>query len=393
MVIESAKSSHSESRQWQDFRDQMAITQSWAYFDHAAVAPLPLPTKQAMVHWLDEATSEGDAIWPAWSQRLEALRGTVANAVNAIRDQIAFVPNTTAGLNLLAEGFPWQSGDNVVTLSNEFPSNLYPWMHLADRGVTTKQITVDRGRVDLDAVAAACDDRTRVVTMSWVGYASGWRINVAEAARLAHDHGAIFCLDAIQGLGIYPLDVQATGVDFLAADGHKWLLGPEGAGVCYLSADLLDRLRPVGVGWNSVESRYDFANADLRIRRSAARYEGGSVNMVGFHGLSASVDLLVNYGWGPENAGIAERVIWLADILVEKLVAIGCSLKFERQTENKSAIVTFQVPGVSPSEVRSACFASKVNVSCRGGGVRVAPHAYNNEEDVDRLVQVIRRLL
>ena len=378
---------------WQRFRDQMPIAQQWAYFDHAAVAPLPLSAKLAVTRWADEAANQGDAVWPQWNQRIEQLRQTVAELINADTCQIALMPNTTSGLNLLAEGFPWTSGDNVVTLDNEFPSNLYPWMNLADRGVTTRTVSTENGRVDLNRLADACDDRTRLVSLSWVGYASGWRIDVAAAANMAHDVGALFCLDAIQGLGVFPLDVQASTVDFLAADGHKWMLGPEGAGVCYIAPHLLERLRPLGVGWHSVEQQFDYANPELRLRTSADRYEGGSANMVGFHGLAASLETLIEFGLGSNNRTIADRVIGLADTLCDRLAPIGCPVRFQRDADHKSGIVTFDVPQVEPQAVRTACAADHVIVSCRGGGLRVTPHAYNNDEDIDRLVRVWKRFV
>lgn len=381
------------TQQWHDFRQQMPITERWAYFDHAAVAPLTKPAQTAMTRWAENAAFDGDADWPAWSRRIESFRNQIAGVLNATTAEIALVPNTTAGINLLAEGFPWESGDNVVTLDNEFPSNLYPWSHLADLGVTTRRVPTNNGRVDLDRVASSCDERTRVVSLSWIGYASGWRIDVAAAAQVAHDNGAIFCLDAIQGLGVFPLDVQAAKVDFLAADGHKWLLGPEGAGISYIQADLLERLRPTGVGWNSVEHRYDFSKSELLLRKSAARYEGGSQNMVGFHGLAASLDLLIRMGLGPSQRDIADRVVALTDRLREKLCELGADLPFDRAKGNESGILTFQVPGVSPESIRAACLRQQVIVSCRGGGIRAAPHAYNNFDDIDRLAACVQGLV
>ncbi len=378
---------------WQRFRDQMPICDTWAYFDHAAVAPLPTPTRTAMMAWLDQAAQDGDAVWHDWSRRVEELRRLTANMINAREAEIALVPNTTAGLSLLAEGFPWQAGDNVVTLENEFPSNLYPWMNLADRGVETRRVGTDHGCVDLNRVAAVCDERTRVLSLSWVGYASGWRIDVAQAVQLAHEYGAVFCLDAIQGLGVYPLDVKATGVDFLAADGHKWLLGPEGAGVCYIQPDLLKKLRPIGIGWNSVQHRGDFGKIELSLRENAARYEGGSTNMVGYHGLAASLELLTSYGLAADLSKIGDRVIAMADLACDRMSSIGCGPRFERNPAHRSGIVTFAIPAVEPEIVRKSCLDQHVVVSCRGGGLRVTPHAYTNEDDIYRLICAVKSVL
>ena len=241
------------------FRAAMPIASRVAYFDHAAVAPLPSPTRESIRAWLDQATDEGDVAWAGWARRLEEVRRCAARLINAEPAEIALVPNTTSGISLVAEGYPWQAGDNVVTLANEFPSNQYPWMNLASRGVELRRVEVEGGVVDLDRLEAACDSRTRIVTVSWVGFATGWRIDVRQVAALCQRRGCLFFLDAIQGLGVFPLDVRADGVDFLAADGHKWMLGPgRGRAALHPPRASVARLRPLMVGWNSVAQGSDY---------------------------------------------------------------------------------------------------------------------------------------
>lgn len=190
----------SSSGVWAEFRRQMPVTQRWAYFDHAAVAPLPAAARDALIRYAQQAADEGDTAWPAWNRRVEEVHGLAARLIGADPDEIALVRNTTEGINLVAEGFAWQAGDNVVTLDNEFPSNQYPWMNLASRSVETRRVATDGGRVDLDQLAEACDRRTRIVSVSWVGYASGWRTDPAVLAEMVHAHGALLFVDAIQGL-------------------------------------------------------------------------------------------------------------------------------------------------------------------------------------------------
>ena len=240
-----------------EFRSQMPVVENWAYMDHAAVGPLPAVTRDAIADWLQTATLHGDVHWMSWYEKVESLRTLAAKMVHAQDQEIALIPSTTSGINIVADGFPWERGDNVVTLANEFPSNLFPWLNQQSRGVETRLVPVDHGIVDLDRLDRMCDDRTRLVSASWVGYATGYRIDLRQAVEIAHRHGALFFLDAIQGLGVFPLDVKATGIDFFSADGHKWMLGPEGAGLFYSRQEHLSRLKPLGVGWKSVKTRFN----------------------------------------------------------------------------------------------------------------------------------------
>jgi selenocysteine lyase/cysteine desulfurase len=343
---------------------------------------------------LQQATTEGDTIWPEWARRIEQIRQTAARLVNGRPEEIALVPNTTTGISLVAEGLAWEPGENVVTVAGEFPSNLYPWIHLRDRGVQERRVEMEGFAVDPNRIAEACDKRTRVVAISWVGYAGGWRIDPGQLARVAHDHGALFFLDAIQGLGVFPIDVRETGVDFLAADGHKWMLGPEGAGLLFVNREHLDRLRPHTVGWNSVVSAHDFSRVDLRLRPEAARFEGGSQNMVGFHALGASLDLLERCGLSARHSAVAGRVLATVDHACQRLVNLGAQIASDRSDpeRNGSGILSFELPDHDPKTVVRDCAAAGVAISCRGGRLRISPHAYNNEEDVERLIATLTTL-
>lgn len=375
---------------WDAFRALVPVTNKWAYFDNAAVGPLPSTSRTAILQWANEATEEGDTVWPQWLKRGVKVRPLAAQILNAADDEIAIINNTTHGITLVAEGFPWREGDNVVTLDNEFPSNLYPWMNLASRGVEVRRLPVVEGRVDLDQIAAACNARTRLITVSWVGYALGWRLDVAKLVQLAHDRNVLVFLDAIQGLGVFPLDVRSTGVDFLAADGHKWMLGPEGAGIFFVRREHLNTLRPIGVGWNSVVQGADFGHIELALRPEAARYEGGSQNLVGMIGLAASLQTLIDFGLSPQASPIAERVLQVTDYACERLAAIGAQVASCREPDHRSGIVAFRPPIGDPVEVRRRCLEQGVALSCRGGRLRISPHAYCNEAEIDRMIEVLQ---
>lgn len=379
---------HSATEFWDEFRGQMPVSRRWAYFDHAAVSPLPADTQKAITRWLEQVSAEGDVVWSEWANHLEDVRKLFAQLLGAERDEIALVANTTTGINIVSQGIRWQPGDNVVTLADEFPTNQYPWLVLARRGVEVRRVPTERGEVDLSRLAAACDRRTRLLTISWVGYASGWRNELEAAAEIARRCGAKLLVDAIQALGVFPLDVHRIPLDFLAADGHKWLLGPEGAGVFYVRRELLDWLDPVGVGWNSVVGATDFSRIDLQLKPSAERYEGGSMNMAGFIGLKSSLELLLGIG----TARLAERIVHLTDLACERLRSLGATVISNRQPQHKSGIVSFELPGIDLRTARQDCLQRGVVLSCRGGRLRISPHAYNNADDIDRLVEALEQL-
>jgi cysteine desulfurase/selenocysteine lyase len=373
------------SGRWLELRRMMPCADQWAYFDHAAVAPISAPAQAVFCEWAKDLAENGCANWPQWAARLEHVRLRGAKLISASVDELALIRNTTEGINLVAEGFPWQPGDNVVVPADEFPSNLYPWMNLASRGVETRRVPVEQGRVDLDKVAAACDRRTRVVAISWIGYANGWRNDVDALAELAHSRGALLFLDAIQGLGVFPLDVRKAPVDFLAADGHKWLLGPEGAGLFYTRQEHLELLRPMGIGWNSVVQSYDFQRIELELKPTAARYEGGTYNMPGLLALGASLELLASFS----TEQIAERILAITEAICERLLRLGAVVASCREGNHASGIVSFELPGRNPAAVRKNCLERRVLLSCRAGRLRVSPHAYANAEDIDRLIAAL----
>lgn len=372
---------------WSEFRREMPVTRKWAYFDHAAVAPLPGVVSGVIAQWAEDAAENGDVPWLEWNAQVERTRAEAAAMLGAECQHVALLRNTTHGINCVAEGYPWQRGDNVVTLADEFPTNQYPWLLLAAQGVETRRVPVEDARVDLNRIAAACDARTRIVSLSWVGFSNGWRIDVGEAAELVHSRGALLHLDAIQALGVFPLDVRAAKIDFLSADGHKWMLGPEGAGVFYLRPEHLDLLKPVGVGWNSVVGAHDFSVIQADWRKDATRYEGGSQNMVGMIALGESLKLLNRFG----QAALGERIVQITTYACRRLQEIGAEIHVNRQPGHESGIVLFDLPGRDPQALRKDCLDAGIVLSHRAGRLRISPHAYNTEEEVDRLIEVLGR--
>jgi len=364
------------------FRHAMPVAERWAYFDHAAVSPLPRASAERMQRFAVECALEGDTLWPTWSVGAEECRKLSARLINADTSEIALIPSTTMGISFIAEGWPWQPGDNIVLPADEFPSNQYPWLNLRTRGVEVRRVEMPATHLDLDRLNAACDARTRIVSLSFIGYLNGWRTNIADALTIAHRHGAKLFVDAIQGLGAFPLDVSAVPVDFLAADSHKWMLGPEGAGFAYIRHEHLDTLRPIAVGWNSVPGGYDYSTIKEIWKPSASRYEGGALNMPGYLAMGESLRLLLDLGI--ENIG--PRIVEYTTELAAELTARGAIVHTRRdQPDHCSGIVTFTLPDQDPMLVRHRCLDNGVVLSVRGGRLRIAAHGYNDASDLERL--------
>lgn len=369
-----------------DYRAQFPVTQEWAFLNHAAVAPLSRPAHDRILEWAHDFTFHGNVREADWYREIEQVRQTAAEYIHAEPREVAFLKNTSEGLSLVAEGLDLRPGESVVTVGGEFPANVYPWLHLQSKGVTVRQVApAERGRVRLEDLADAIDDTTRLLSISFVQYASGFRSDLAAIGRMCRERSVLFCVDAIQGLGVFPVDVAAMQIDFLAADGHKWLLAPEGAAIFYCRRELLERLRPTSVGWKSVAGYADYATIDFRFPDTASRFECGSMNVPGIVGLGASLRLLRDVG-----SDIVEaRVRSLTDDLVRRLEGMGASVFSPRGEEEWSGIVSFDLPGREPRRVKKHCLARKVVIAYRDGRLRASPHFYNNGDDLEALVEAL----
>jgi selenocysteine lyase/cysteine desulfurase len=354
--------------------------------DHAAVSPLPHRAADVLRAWALDQETHGVMLWPEWEARLEATRDRIAALLNAHRDEIAFVGSTTQGIGLVAEGFPWQEGDNVVIPAEEYPSNIYPWMNLASRGASVRLVPSREGRVWPEDLAAAMDSRTRVLAVSHVEFASGFRNDLDRLAELCQGRGIALFVDAIQGLGPFEIDVARTPIDFLAADGHKWLLGPEGAGLLYVRRDWIDRLRPLGVGWHSVVGSYNSPEIEFRLKPNAQRWEGGSFNMPGIQTLGASLSLLMEIG----PATVSRRILAHADTVRDIAARVGWRVAGSSRPEDRSGIVALEHDEIPSTHAAHFLRSRGVAVASRRSRLRISPHVYNNQEDLERLEQALR---
>ena len=361
---------------------EFPVAEHWAYFDHAALAPMPRRSGDALRAWVEDQERHGVIHWPEWGAKVEAARHACAALIHAEAAEIAFIPNTTTGIGLVAEGFPWCEGDSVVTAAEEYPSNLYPWMNLASRGVTLRTVpSRPDGRIEVADLARAMDATTRVLTISYVEFASGFRNDLDALGELCRSRGVALFVDAIQGLGPLTIDVSRTPIDFLAADGHKWLLGPEGAGLLYIRRDWVERLRPIGVGWKSVVGSYNAPGLDYTLKPDASRWEGGTFAMAPLQAFARSLDLF--HEIGPEV--VSRRILDRADAVRELARSAGWSVHGSSRPEDRAGIVALERPGVDPEAFALRAHDLGIVLACRRGRVRISPHIYNNSDDLGRL--------
>lgn len=369
------------------YRDQFPITARGAYLNHAATGPFSRPVVAAIARYVDgqAASANRDLDVPAFRS---ALRAKMAGLINARPEEIAVTKNTPEGISTVASGLSWQAGDNVVTTAIEFPANIYPWLNLESRGVQTRLVPAVDGRVSLESIVAAIDDRTRVVAVSFVEFSTGFRHDLAALGAICRPRGIRLVVDAIQGLGVLPIDVAAMQVDFLASSSHKWLCAPQGVGWFYCRQELLDTLALHEIGQSSVVARPSYLDYELRLKPTAERFEPGVSNGIGLVGLDASLDLFQSVG----THEIERRLLALTDQLAEELPRRGYRVRSPRATNGeKSGILTFDHPSHGSAEVVDALGARDVVVSLREGVVRVSPNFYNDASEIERLLEALPR--
>jgi cysteine desulfurase / selenocysteine lyase len=365
------------------YRAEFPVTKSSIYMNHAAVSPLSCRVRHAMVGLLEDVHRFGSEHWDQWVDAYAATRRSAASLLGADPFEIALIKNTSEGICLFAHGLDWLEGDEVVSVEGEFPANYYPWQLLEKKGVKLRLVRDENGRVSLDAIAAALGPRTRVVTVSFVQFLSGYRLDLDALGEICAAHKVLLFVDAIQGLGAFQLDVRRAQIAGLAADGHKWLTGPEGSGLFFVRKDLLDTIQPTGIGWMNFRRWMDFFSHDPTWRDDARRYESGTLNTVGIYGLGAALDLLLEIG--VEN--ISERVLDLTDRLRAGLKERGHRVFGPSARRESSGIVSFVPRARTAEQVVAQLRAERIMVSARSGKVRVSPHFYNSEAEIDCLLE------
>lgn len=368
------------------------ILREMDFFNHAGVAPLSGPAGDALAAWATDAARRAYT-GGQWYKTCERVKELAARAIHARgAHEIALVPNTSTGLALVARGLPWRDGDHLVTTAVEYPANRYPWQDLERLGVTRTEVPQgDDGRIDVERVCDAVTERTRLVAVSHVQYASGHRLALRPIADKVHAVGGHLCVDAIQSVGAMPIDVQRDGVDFLSADGHKWMLGPEGCGVFYCHQDLCRELHPAIVGWLNMKDAHDYANYRFAFQDDARRFEPGSWNVPGCFALAASLELLLKVGLDE----VWRRLDALTTRLCDGLTQRGMTVYTPRDDpDERSGIVVFDPPTIAgrdnaPAAVGGRLKREGIEIAVRSGRLRASPHFYNTPQQIDRLLEAL----
>jgi cysteine desulfurase / selenocysteine lyase len=363
------------------YRDQFPVTENLIYLNHAAVAPLCRRASDAMKQLAEDACSFGSLHYDEWLDAYESLRRAAAKLLNASAGEIAIVKNTSEGISTVALGLDWKPGDRIVAFEEEFPANYYPWLRLEQQGLQVIRLSIYD---PLEKIAAAVQG-ARLLAVSFVNYLSGYRVNLNALGQLCREAGCFFFVDAIQGLGALPLDVQESRIDALAADGHKWMLGPEGNGILFVRREWLDRIQPVEFGWTNPAGYADYSSRDMTLRPDAGRYECGTLNTIGCFGLLAAIEFLLEIGVDQ----VSQTVLALADQLATGLGAKGYELMALRSAATASGIVSFRHPHIDCRTIVSELKKNKVIAAPRQDWVRMSPHFYITSEEIEQVLDLL----
>lgn len=368
---------------------EFPVTRDKVFLAHAGVCALPRRVAEAIRDYATQSTKgDQETLVPAF--QLGKSRELAAGLIGAKPEEIAFVGPTSLGLSCVAGGLRFKKHDNILIYFDDYPSNVYPWMALADRGVQVRFLNIrELGRIRPVEVLGQIDESTRLVALASCHFVAGYRVNLDEIGAALRKRGILFCVDGIQTVGAFPMAVE--NIDFLAADAHKWMLGPCAAGILYVRKEIQDRLRPLMLGWNNVHCPEFVAQEEMTLRPGAARYEAGSHNLLGLVGLNAAIELLQEVG--VENVGreLARKRAWLVPALEAKGYTV---LHAAASLENVSGITTFSKADADLPTLHKRLEQAQIITSLRSDRsgrqyIRVSPHFYNTDSELHRLLELL----
>ncbi|WP_250658193.1 aminotransferase class V-fold PLP-dependent enzyme [Alkalimarinus coralli] len=357
------------------------------YLNHAAVSPWPKRTQLAVSSFAEENAIFGATNYLEWLKTESALRAHLAKLINAPSpSDIALSKSTSEALSIIAYGLQWEQGDEIVISNQEFPSNRIVWESLSNKGVNLKVVNIDKDD-PVSAIEKRLTSKTKLVSISSVQYASGLKIDIDRLGKVCKQKNVLFCVDAIQSLGAYKFDIAQSLADFVVADGHKWMMGPEGLALLYVKPEVRDSMTLNQYGWHMVKHRGDYTRNSWELAPDATRFECGSPNMLGIHALNASLSLINEIGIETISEALDSNISYL----IGKLKDIP-GIEFVSSIEHPrlAGIVTFTVNGIEPNELYSELMKAGVICACRGGGVRFSPHFYTPEHVIDRAIEIVK---
>jgi selenocysteine lyase/cysteine desulfurase len=366
-----------------EYRGEFPITKNFSFFNNAAISAPPLRVVDAVNALMLQFGNEGFIHYREWMKMVENTRALFARLINAASSEICFASNTSEALSMVAGGISWKPGDKVIVPVPDFPSNVYPWVDLERSGVEVCFLRKTGGRFGVSDIEAVLRPGTRLITASSTDFTTGFRCDLEELGEFCRRKGILLCVDAIQSLGAIPLDVKSCGVHFLACGGHKWLLGTMGIGALYISREADGLLHPTKVGWHSVENEEDFYNLELKLRNDARRFEPGTLNLAGIAALGTALEMLLEIGI----ERIFARISAMNDTISSELGRRGLEVISPMGPANRSGILSF-VPDDAGKLFRHF-LKRKVLAAQRGNAVRLSPHFYNDESDVEKLFEAL----
>jgi len=368
---------------WKSYRDLYPHTTDQLYLNHAAIAPMNTRAQQAIMEFMKLRLGKHVEFWPEALDKKAYFVELIAKLLHVHQDSIALTSNTSAGLNILALGLSWKPGDRILLNNFEFPSNVIPFQNLQRLGVEIDFVSHRNGKIDLEDIKKAIHPNTKLLSISFVEFLNGYRNDMKTLGDICRENELIFSVDAIQGLGALDLNAKETNIDFLSSGGHKWLMWPAGLGFVYISPRIFDQLYPAQAGWMSLDVPFDFFNYQQPLAPNARRFEPGVFSTISIMGSTATLEMMLEIGLD----NIEKKILGNTQYLITELIERGYKLYTDPTPERQSGIVTFYHP--EAEAVFNYLKENRVTVSLREGMIRVSPHFYHDQQDLEKFLKIL----
>ncbi len=366
---------------------EFAVKKNLIYCNNSAVAPIPVSTQNLITKFLQEYSHYGSLNYPEWINKVEKIRENFAKFLNASKDEIAFVKNTSTGLSIIANGIKWNKGDEIIILEKEFPANIYPWLNLKKQGVKINILPERNYKYDYNELLTLITNKTRLIALSFIEYSTGFKHDLEYIGKICREKDIIFVVDAIQGMGVFPIDVRKMNISVLCADGHKWMCSPEGCGIFYIEKSLIPKVEPVLIGWNTVKNASNYDKIEFTVKENAQKYEEGSLNLLGIFALGNMLNIInkisINY--------ITQKVLKLSYLLFSKVDRNKYKILSPKDDKYRSSIVTIKPMHKNVYDIYKILEKNSIFCSVRRNALRFSIHFYNDEEEINKVVNILNK--